>query len=98
MVRFRLSKHDRYLKELYSKLEDNYDYLSTNIHIRKKKRSLGEIDILAKKGNKFDLYEVKCSFRITKARKQARSLRKHLNLPINNIYLYCGATASLILL
>jgi len=95
---FRLNKHDRYLKDLHDKIKDRYDSVSTNIMIKKKKRSLGEIDLLAKKGDTFDLYEVKCSFRITKARKQARSLRKHFDLPINNIYFYCGATSSLVLL
>ncbi len=96
MFRFRVSKHDLYIKELCQKIKYEYDSLSTNVKIKKKKRFLGEIDVLAKKDNKIDLYEVKCSFRIVKARKQAKSLRKHLH--VNNIYFYCGATSSLILL
>lgn len=98
MFRFKVNKHDRYIQELCQKIKYDYDSLSTNVKIKKKKRSLGEIDILAKKGKLIDLYEVKCSFRIVKARKQAKSLRKHLHKSINNIYFYCGATSSLILL
>ena len=97
MFRFKVSKHDRYIQELCQKIKYEYDSLSTNVKIKKKKRSLGEVDVLAKKGKLIDLYEVKCSFRIVKARKQAKSLRKHLQ-EINNIYFYCGATSSLILL
>ncbi len=99
MLRVRLNKHDRYLHELCDKIKYDYESISTNVKITKKKRSLGEIDILAKKGNCYDLYEVKCSYRITKARKQANIIKKHLNnITINNMYFYCGATASLVLL
>jgi predicted RecB family endonuclease len=94
----KLNKHDRYVKELCSRLKYEYDSISTNIPIIKKKRAVGEIDILAQKGESIDLYEVKCSYRITKAKKQAKSIRKNLNLKIANIYFYCGATASLVLL
>ena len=97
VFRFKVSKHDRYIQELCQKIKYEYDSLSTNVKIKKKKRSLGEVDVLAKKGKLIDLYEVKCSFRIVKARKQAKSLRQHLQ-KINNIYFYCGATSSLILL
>ena len=68
------------------------------MQLRNRKRSLAEIDVLAKKGNYVDVYEVKCSYRITKAKKQASSIRKHLNAHIKNFYFYCGATASLVLL
>ncbi len=98
MPPFKLNKHDRYIQELRKKIEHDYDSVSTNVKIQKKKRSLGEIDILAKKGNKFDIYEVKCSFRITKAKKQTKSIIKHLNLSIKDTYFYCGASQSLILL
>ncbi len=98
MFTFKLSKHDQYVRELCDEIKPEYDSLSTKVLLKKKKRSLGEIDVLAKKGNKYDIYEVKCSYRITKARKQAKSLRKHFNQNINNIYFYCGASASLIIL
>jgi Holliday junction resolvase-like predicted endonuclease len=63
-----------------------------------RKRSVGEIDILAKRGETYDVYEVKCSYRITKARKQTKKLNKHLGLNISNFYFYCGANSSLVLL
>jgi predicted RecB family endonuclease len=95
---FKPSKHDQYIKQLCSEINEGYDSISTNIKLKKKKRFVGEIDVLAKKGNSFDLYEVKCSYRITKAKKQAKSLRKHFGKKISNIYFYCGATSSLILI
>ena len=70
METIKLSKHDRYVLELSNKIKDNYDSISVNVPIKLSKRSLGEIDIMAKKGSRFDLYEVKCSYRILKAKKQ----------------------------
>ena len=98
VFRLSLNKHDRYVKELCDQIKDEYDSISTNVELRKKKRSLGEIDIVAKKGKDIDLFEVKCSYRITKAKKQARSIQKHLRFNIHNFYFYCGATKSLVLL
>lgn len=98
MFRVRLNKHDRYLQELCSKIKDEYDSISTNVKISNRKRSLGEIDVIAKKGDSLDLYEVKCSYRITKAKKQANSIRKHFAQRIANFYFYCGATASIVLI
>jgi len=93
-----INKHDKYVLQLKNQIKYAYDSVSTNVKIIKKKRSLGEIDILARKGNKYDLFEVKCSYRITKAKKQAKSIRKHLKLDIRNIYFYCGASSTLTLL
>ena len=98
MFTLKLSKHDLYVQQLCEEISQDYDSISTNIMLKKKKRYVGEIDIVAKKGNSFDLFEVKCSYRITKARKQAKSLRKHFGKKIDNIYFYCGATASLVLI
>ncbi len=98
MFTFKPSKHDLYVQKLCSEIKQDYDSVSTNIKLKKKKRYVGEIDVLAKRGNTYDLFEVKCSYRITKARKQAKSLRKHFGKKIHNIYFYCGATASLILI
>ncbi|MEM4398110.1 MAG: hypothetical protein QW757_05825 [Candidatus Woesearchaeota archaeon] len=87
------------MNELYEKIKNDYDSLSKNVKIIKKKRSLGEVDIIAKKGNEYYIYEVKCSYRITKARKQAKALRKHLkNIAIKSIFFYCGATGAIVLL
>ena len=96
MKQLKISKHDRYVLELSSKIKGEYDSVSVNVPIKHSKRSLGEIDILAKKGNRFDLYEVKCSYRIVKARKQLRRLKNILNLEIAGSYFYCGNSKALV--
>ena len=90
-----LSKHDRYVLELKNKIKHKYDFVSVNVKIPGKKRSLGEIDIVAKKGNKVDLYEVKCSHRIVKARKQLQRMKRLMNLDKSKTYFYCGSSESL---
>ena len=92
----KLSKHDKYVLELSSKIKDNYDSISINVPIRHSKRSLGEIDIIAKKGNRFDLYEVKCSYRILKAKKQLNRIKKYLNLNNARSFFYCGNSKLLV--
>jgi len=92
----KLSKHDRYVLELSDKIKHKYDSVSVNVPIRHLKRSLGEIDIIAKKGNRLDLYEVKCSYRILKARKQLRRMKKYLKLPNARSYFYCGSSKMLV--
>ncbi|MBI2176540.1 hypothetical protein HYU40_04330 [Candidatus Woesearchaeota archaeon] len=93
----RLSKHDRYVEELCTKIKDNYDSISKHVTVRAKKRMLAEVDVLAKKGDDVDLYEVKCSPRITKARRQLRKLSKYLGgaMNITNYYFYCGSSHSI---
>lgn len=92
----KLSKHDRYVLELSNRIKDNYDSISTNVPVRRSKRSLGEVDILAKKGNRFDLYEVKCSYRILKAKKQLSRARKYLKLENSRSFFYCGNSKLLV--
>ena len=93
----KLSKHDMYVLELSNKIKDNYDSMSLNVPIKHSKRSLGEIDIIAKKGNRFDLYEVKCSHRILKAKKQLSRVKKYLNLKIARSFFYCGNSKALVI-
>jgi len=57
---------------------------------------LGEVDILAKKGSRLDLYEVKCSYRILKAKKQLSRAKKNLNLKNAGSYFYCGNSKTLV--
>ena len=92
----KLSKHDRYVLELSNKIRNNYDSIFVNVPVRHSKRSLGEIDIIAKKGNRFDLYEVKCSFRILKAKKQLSRLKRYLKLENARSYFYCGNSKLLV--
>ncbi|MBI1935638.1 hypothetical protein HYS31_04310 [Candidatus Woesearchaeota archaeon] len=96
MKGLKLSKHDRYVLELSSKIKNEYDSLSLNVPVKHHKRSLGEIDIVAKKGNRLDLYEVKCSFRIVKAKKQLERIRKYLKLENSRSYFYCGNSKALL--
>ena len=70
--------------------------ISVNVPIRHSKRSLGEIDIMAKKGDRLDLYEVKCSYRIFKARKQLNRIKRHLNINNARSYFYCGSSKLLV--
>lgn len=96
MKTIKLSKHDRYVLELSNKIRNNYDSISVNVPIRHSKRSLGEIDIMAKKGSRLDLYEVKCSYRIFKARKQLNRIKRHLNINNARSYFYCGSSKLLV--
>ena len=93
MSRIKLSKHDKYVKELCDKIKDEYDSISEHVVIRNQKCSLGEIDVLAKKGDKIDLYEVKCSHRIIKAKHQLKRLRKYVKF--ENAFFYCGTSGLL---
>ena len=90
------SKHDRYVLELSDKIKGKYDSVSVNVPIRHAKRSLGEIDILAKKGDRLDLYEVKCSYSILKAKKQLARMKKYLKLTDARSYFYCGNSKLLV--
>jgi len=96
MNRQKLSKHDMYVLELSNNIKDNYDSISLNVPVKHLKRSLGEIDIVAKKGNRLDLYEVKCSFRILKAKKQLDRVKKYLKLENSRSYFYCGNSKALV--
>ncbi len=93
----RLSKHDRYVEELCTKIRDNYDSVSKHVEVRAKKRMLAEVDVLARKGKSVDLYEVKCSPRITKAKRQLKKLSRYLgnSMNISNYYFYCGSSHSI---
>ena len=93
----KLTKHDRYVIELCERIKESYDSISINVPVRFKKRLLGEVDIIAKKGNHVDLYEVKCSHRIVKAKKQLKRLGKYLkNINIEKSYFYCGSSGLLL--
>jgi len=92
----KLSKHDRYVLELSNKIKHNYDSLSLKVPLKRSKRSIGEIDIIAKKGSRLDLYEVKCSYRILKAKKQLSRIKRHLNLDNARSYFYCGSSKLLV--
>ena len=85
------------MEELCSKIRGNYDSVSKHITIRAKKRMIAEVEVLARKGESVDLYEVKCSPRLVKAKRQLRKLNKYLGIgmKISNCYFYCGSSHSI---
>jgi len=91
-----LTKHDRYVLELKDKVKYKYDFISTNVKVASKKRSLGEIDLIGRKGNHIDLYEVKCSHRILKAKKQLERMKRLMNLGKSRMFFYCGSSGALV--
>ncbi|MCH8003807.1 MAG: hypothetical protein IH934_04190 [Nanoarchaeota archaeon] len=93
----KLTKHDRYVLELKDKIKHKYDFVSVNVKVAGKKRSLGEIDLIAKKGSNIDLYEVKCSHRILKAKKQLQRMKRLMNLDKSKSYFYCGSSGALVM-
>ncbi len=92
----KLTKHDRYVLELKNKIKHKYDFVSTNVKIASRKRSLGEIDLIARKGSYVDLYEVKCSHRILKAKKQLQKMKRLMNLGKSRSFFYCGSSGALV--
>jgi predicted RecB family endonuclease len=92
----RVTKHDKYVLELKDKIKHKYDFISINVKIASRKRSLGEIDIVARKGGYVDLYEVKCSYRILKAKKQLERVKRLMNLDKSKSYFYCGSSGALV--
>lgn len=88
------NKHDKYVLDLYKKVEDSYDYLILDYNLAKNKRMIGQIDLAGVKGEKTDLYEVKCSFRIHKAIKQLRRAKRLMNTR-GNMFFYCGSSGKI---
>ena len=81
--------------ELRNKVKHKYDFISTNVKIPGRKRNLGEIDLIGRKGDNIDLYEVKCSHRIVKAKKQLERAKRILQLGNSKSYFYCGSSGAL---
>ena len=84
-----------YLENLCDQIKSDYDSISKNVRLFSKKgRVIAEIDILAIKEDTYDIYEVKCSHRITKARKQLYKI-KRLMPHISNMFFFCGSSGLL---
>jgi hypothetical protein len=97
-----LTKHDKYVHKLYEQIKDSYDIIDKHVSFDNTKRRMAEVDIIAKRGNIVDIYEVKCSYRITKARKQLKRIKRILNFEkkiLNaeriNLFFFCGASSKL---
>jgi hypothetical protein len=91
-------KHDRYLEDLCDKIKPDYDQLFTNISLYsdpRKQRKIAEIDIIAmNEDSSCDIYEVKCSYRITKAKKQLQKIRR-LMPQAKKLFFFCGQSGAL---
>ena len=89
------------MEYLVAVLRPHYDTVLMHVpiyrHKRNRKRQVAEIDIVAIKGDKVDLFEVKCSPRIAKAKRQIKKWRKYWTAhTIDNTYVYCGDANKLI--
>ncbi|MBI1969624.1 hypothetical protein HYS48_02925 [Candidatus Woesearchaeota archaeon] len=80
------------MKKLCKSLEDRYDVLYTHYPFYGRKCKLGEIDIVGIKGKHIHVYEVKCSPRIVKARKQLSRIKRLLKHNQVKTFFYCGAS------
>ena len=87
----KLIKHDKYLEYLYGKLTPKYDVLLKNVPLySKKKRLVGEIDLMGINVGAVDVYEVKCSHRLTKAKHQLDKIKRLMKRKPQHLYFYCG--------
>lgn len=88
----KLSKHDSFVEDLYLKVKGEYDLILRQVPlVSKKGRMVGEIDLMGVRGERVDIFEVKCSFRIVKARKQLAKIRKYVGDEAA-YYFYCGSS------
>lgn len=95
----KLIKHDKYVDDLRGQLASEYDQILTNVPLYSKKhRLVAEIDILAIKDDYCDIFEVKCSYRITKARHQLKKIKKLLSSfsKVRKSFFFCGESQRLI--
>lgn len=96
MFIIKLSKHDKYVHKLCEQIKSSYDTIDTHVTFENSKnRRIAEVDILAKKGAIIDIYEVKCSYRVVKAKKQLKRIKRIINATKMNFFFFCGASSSL---
>jgi hypothetical protein len=87
---------------LCERIKNSYDTINTHVSFENTRRRMAEVDIIAKRGGVIDVYEVKCSYRIVKARKQLKRIKRILNLEkriLNiekiNLFFFCGQSSTL---
>jgi len=74
----------------------DYDFVLKNVPIySKKKRLIGEVDLIGMKDGVADIFEVKCSHRIVKARKQLKKFKEKLNCKVRKKFFFCGASGTI---
>ncbi|MFT4297873.1 MAG: hypothetical protein ACMXX5_01645 [Candidatus Woesearchaeota archaeon] len=92
-------KHDVYVDDLCRTLTPVYDYILKNVPIYSmRNRLIGEIDILAFKEGCYDIYEVKCSHRISKAKRQVSKFKKIISQQnrVKDTFFFCGESGLLV--
>lgn len=78
-------------------LSPRYDVLLKNVLLFSgKNRRIAEIDVLGIAGDQRDVFEVKCSYRFTKAKKQLSRIRRLLRPSVRDAYFYCGEADALV--
>ena len=94
----KLTKHEHYVHLLSRIVESSYDQILLNVPIySKRKRLVGEIDLVGVKDGRYDIYEVKCSYRISKAKRQLEKVKGHLERHmVRDAFFFCGANRALI--
>jgi hypothetical protein len=96
ITRQRLTKHESYVELLSRIVAQNYDYIFMNVPVYSpRKRLVGEVDLIGVKDGQVDIYEVKCSHRISKAKRQLEKIRNHLP-KVRESFFFCGASRALI--
>ena len=98
-----LIKHDKYVEALCEHLDPHYDLLFKHVPIystkkrSKKQKLVGEIDVVAFKGDNYDIFEVKCSRRIVKAKKQLFKIKRALgsDKKLRNSFFFCGESGEM---
>lgn len=91
---FTLNKHDRYVQRLYDRIKDDYDAVERHVVLSSKKCAKAEIDIIAYRNDEVHVYEVKCSYRFYKAKRQLQKILRLLKKPAVAFF-YCGSADSL---
>jgi hypothetical protein len=99
-----LIKHDKYIEVLCDQIDPHYDLLVKHVPLYSAKKStkrkvlLGEIDVLAFHEDGFyDIFEVKCSRRLYKAKRQLQRIKRAL-LPdkrLKKVFFYCGESGEI---
>ncbi len=86
------------------RIRDQYETVQRHVFLygykRSKRRIIGEIDLVGVKKDGLDLYEVKCSYRIVKAKKQLRKAKRILTTTealkqAINAYFYNGESGEI---
>lgn len=94
-----INKHDVFVDQLAHRLQSRYDEVHTHLrlfsHRRSKRHVAAEIDLLGVRGEQMDIYEVKCSHRPIKARKQLRRIQRLLGKPDAGMFFFNGESGTI---